>query len=67
VGRYRAGGITGIHEWKFSERPGGVHVETNESFAGPPVEADVAALQSQLDASLAAWLAHLKKAAEAEG
>jgi len=34
-----AEGITGIHEWLFSETPGGVHVETNESFAGAPVEA----------------------------
>jgi uncharacterized protein YndB with AHSA1/START domain len=60
-------GITGVHEWRFSERPGGVHVETNESFAGAPVEADAETLQAQLDASLVAWLGHLKRAAEAEG
>ena len=28
-----AGGITGVHEWMFRETPGGVRVETNESFA----------------------------------
>jgi uncharacterized protein YndB with AHSA1/START domain len=59
-----AQGITGIHEWLFTETPSGVHVETNESFAGEPVAADAAAMQSMLDASLAAWLGHLKAAAE---
>jgi hypothetical protein len=59
-----AQGITGIHEWLFTETPTGVHVETNESFAGEPVEADVATMQSMLDGSLAAWLGHLKSAAE---
>jgi hypothetical protein len=44
-----AEGITGIHEWLFSETPGGVHVETNESFAGAPVEADASSMQSMLD------------------
>jgi hypothetical protein len=29
-----AGGITGVHEWLFSEMPEGVHVTTTESFAG---------------------------------
>jgi uncharacterized protein YndB with AHSA1/START domain len=59
-----SGGITGIHEWLFAETPSGVHVETRESFGGEPVEADVASMQSMLDASLAAWLGHLKVAAE---
>jgi uncharacterized protein YndB with AHSA1/START domain len=59
-----AQGITGIHEWLFTETPTGVHVETNESFAGEPVEADAATMQSMLDGSLAAWLGHLKSAAE---
>lgn len=35
-----AAGITGVHEWLFSETPAGVHVTANESFAGEPVEAD---------------------------
>jgi uncharacterized membrane protein len=59
-----SGGITGIHEWLFSETLGGVHVTTTESFAGEPVEADAPGMQSLLDASLVAWLAHLKVAAE---
>ncbi|HYX76972.1 MAG TPA: SRPBCC family protein [Gaiellaceae bacterium] len=59
-----SGGITGVHEWRFSETPGGVRVTTTESFAGNPVEADVAAMQTALDASLVAWLGHLKSAAE---
>jgi uncharacterized protein YndB with AHSA1/START domain len=61
-----SGGITGVHEWTFSETPGGVHVTTNESFAGEPVEADAPGMQSVLDASLEAWLGHLKAAAESE-
>jgi hypothetical protein len=59
-----AQGITGVHEWLFAETLNGVHVETNESFAGEPVEADVATMQSMLDGSLAAWLGHPKSAAE---
>ena len=50
-----AGGITGVH------------VETNESFAGEPVEADTAGMQAMLDGSLVAWLGHLKTAAESAG
>ena len=59
-----SGGIRGIHEWLFAETPSGVHGEGRESFGGEPVEADVASMQSMLDASLAAWLGHLKTAAE---
>jgi hypothetical protein len=59
-----SGGITGVHEWLFSDTPEGVHVTTTESFAGEPVEADAAGMQALLDASLVAWLAHLKAAAE---
>ena len=61
-----AGGITGIHKWLPSATPIGTHVETNESFAGDPVDADATSMQSMLDASLEAWLAHLKAAAESE-
>ena len=61
-----ASGITGVHEWVFSETPAGVHVTTDESFAGEPVEADVTGMQSALDSSLIAWLAHLKAAAESK-
>ena len=59
-----SGGITGIHEWVFSQAAGCVHVTTTESFAGEPVEADAAGMQSLLDMSLVAWLGHLKLAAK---
>jgi hypothetical protein len=59
-----SGGITGIHEWLFTETTDGTHVATNESFAGEPVDADKTGMQSVLDASLAAWLGQLKTAAE---
>jgi uncharacterized membrane protein len=59
-----ADGITGIHEWLFRATPTGVRVETNESFAGEPVNADASGMQAMLDASLASWLGHLKVAAE---
>jgi hypothetical protein len=59
-----SGGITGIHEWIFEATPDGVHVVINESFGGAPVEAARENLQQMLDASLVAWLAHLKRAAE---
>lgn len=59
-----SGGITGVHEWLFSETPSGVHVTTTESFAGEPIDADPPGMQTVLDASLVAWLGHLKTAAE---
>ena len=62
-----SGGVTGVHEWAFSETPTGVHVTTDESFAGEPVEANVTGMQSALDSSLISWLAHLKDAAESKG
>jgi hypothetical protein len=60
-----ASGIDGVHEWIFRETPTGVRVSTSESWSGPPVDADAATLQAQLDASLVSWLRHLKAAAEA--
>jgi len=62
-----SGGITGVHEWVFNGTPTGVHVTTEESFAGGPVETDIAGMQSALDSSLSSWLGHLKAAAEAKG
>jgi Polyketide cyclase / dehydrase and lipid transport len=59
-----SGGITGVHEWLFTETAAGVHVTTTESFAGEPVEADAPGMRTLLDASLVAWLGHLKTAAE---
>jgi hypothetical protein len=57
-------GITATHEWRFDTTTEGVHVTTNESFAGQPVEADRVGMQTILDASLIAWLGRLKAAAE---
>lgn len=62
-----SGGVTGVHEWVFTATPSGTHVETTESFAGAPVEADVAGMQRVLDGSLVSWLNQLKNAAEAAG
>ena len=59
-----ANGITGIHEWTFTDRPSGVHVTTTESIAGEPVAADVANMQTLLDQPLRSWLQQLKVAAE---
>lgn len=59
-----AQGIIAVHVWTFTPRRDGVHVHTEESWAGAPVEADVPALQAALDASLDAWLHNLKAEAE---
>jgi hypothetical protein len=59
-----AQGIMGIHEWRFEQTRSGVHVTTNESFSGDPVEADPDGLRSVLDESLVAWLGRLKTQAE---
>jgi len=59
-----AQGIMGTHEWLFERTPEGVHVMTNESFAGDPVEADTAGMQAILDNSLTTWLARMKARAE---
>jgi Polyketide cyclase / dehydrase and lipid transport len=57
-------GITGIHAWTFTPADGGVRVDTEESWSGDPVTADTAGMQAALDASLKAWLEHLRVAAE---
>ena len=57
-------GITGTHEWVYTQTPTGTHVATHESFSGQPVQADVAGMQSALDKSLTDWLSHLKATAE---
>ncbi|WP_406177263.1 SRPBCC family protein [Streptomyces sp. NBC_00996] len=59
-----AHGITGVHEWTFTEDGDGVAVRTRESWAGAPVDADPDTLAAALDASLSTWLDALKKAAE---
>jgi hypothetical protein len=57
-------GITGIHSWTFTPVPGGVRVNTDESWSGEPVRAAAPDMQAGLDASLAAWLRHLSAAAK---
>ena len=57
-------GITGIHSWTFTPVPGGVRVDTEESWSGGPIEADVAGMQQALDGSLIAWLEYLAAAAQ---
>ena len=59
-----AQGITGIHEWRFEQTPSGVHVATNESWSGDPVEAEPDSLRTALDTSIAAWVGRLKTQAE---
>ncbi|MFL1376497.1 MULTISPECIES: SRPBCC family protein [unclassified Nocardiopsis] len=58
-------GTTGVHAWIFTPVDGGVRAESQESWSGERVLADVAAAQRDLDAALDAWLGHLKAAAEA--
>jgi uncharacterized protein YndB with AHSA1/START domain len=57
-------GITGIHEWAFTDVPDGVHVATSESFSGAPVEADAEGIQRLLEQSLQSWLQKMKATAE---
>lgn len=59
-----AHGITGIHEWTFTERDGRTFVQTAESWDGEPIRADRDGMRAALESSLTAWLAHLKQAAE---
>ncbi|GAB7190042.1 hypothetical protein NUM3379_07480 [Kineococcus sp. NUM-3379] len=56
--------IDAVHVWTFTPRPDGVHVHTEESWSGAPVEADVAWAQHVLDESLDAWLHNLEAEAE---
>ncbi|AUI60260.1 SRPBCC family protein [Amycolatopsis sp. BJA-103] len=59
-----AGGITGIHLWTLEVIGSSVRVHTEESWDGGPVLADVDGMRAALGESLAAWLGHLRKAAE---
>jgi hypothetical protein len=60
-------GITAVHVWTFARDRDGVHVHTEEFWAGAPVDANVDGAQAALDASLDAWLHNLKNAAESQG
>lgn len=57
-------GITGIHAWTFTPVEGGVRVDTEESWSGDPISADVTGMQAALDSSLTTWLDQLGAAAE---
>ena len=59
-----AQGITGIHVWSFTPDGAQVHVVTEESWSGAPVEADAAGAHTMLDQAIATWLRELKRAAE---
>lgn len=59
-----ANGITGVHEWTFTADGDTTIVRTAESWDGEPVRADAENLRTQLDASLASWLEHLRRTAE---
>ncbi|MDG4840194.1 SRPBCC family protein [Micromonospora sp. WMMD967] len=58
-------GVLGVHVWTLTPADDGVEVSTEESFAGPPVDADNASFQEGLDTTLAMWLGRLKLTAEA--
>ncbi|MEU7612637.1 SRPBCC family protein [Micromonospora sp. NPDC049204] len=58
-------GVLGVHVWALTPAGDGVEVSTEESFAGPPVDADPGPFQEGLDTTLARWLERLKGTAEA--
>jgi hypothetical protein len=60
-------GITGVHLFTFKPVKGGVIATTEESWAGPPVDADVPGSQASLDAGLDQWVNRLKETAEVAG
>ncbi|MGK5683701.1 SRPBCC family protein [Actinoplanes sp. URMC 104] len=57
-----AAGIEGRHVWTFEPDGDGTRVVTEESWAGPPVEADPAAARAMLSASIRTWLEQLAAA-----
>ncbi|MFI1397504.1 SRPBCC family protein [Streptomyces sp. NPDC020681] len=60
-----AAGIDGVHHWTFERcGDGETLVVTEESWAGPPVDADPDGLLAALDQSLVAWLQDLKSTGE---
>lgn len=59
-----AAGIEGMHVWEFTPEGDHTRVATVESWAGAPVEADVAQAKTLLAEHLATWLRDLKRAAE---
>jgi uncharacterized protein YndB with AHSA1/START domain len=61
--RGRTMSIAAIHEWRFEDRDGGTHVETNESFSGVLARLLRGSLQKQLDRALEEGLQHLTREA----
>jgi len=59
-----AEGILAVHTWALTVMDAAVIVRTEESCAGPTVEANVPATQAALDAFFRGWLEDLKKGAE---
>ena len=59
-------GIEGIHHWQFTAIEQGTRVQTEESWAGEPVDQQIEKMQLGLDQSLRAWLESLKREAEQE-
>lgn len=59
-----AQGIDGVHAWTFQEHDGVVTIRTDESWSGPPVDAQRDELHHMLTQSLEQWLRHLKARAE---
>lgn len=55
----------GVHVWNFTKVKGGVRVQTEETWTGDQVEADVPLATQMLGAGLEQWLRELKTAAEA--
>jgi uncharacterized membrane protein len=55
----------GIHVWQFTRARGGVRVQTEETWAGEQVEADVEFAVEALGDGLERWLSDLKATAEA--
>nr|WP_221381606.1 SRPBCC family protein [Actinoplanes polyasparticus] len=55
----------GIHVWSFTRTKDGVRVQTEETWTGDQVEADVEFATEALSAGLDQWLSDLKTTAEA--
>ena len=54
-----------MHLFTFKQTKDGVLATTEESWAGPPVEADIPGNQAGLDQGLNDWVNRLKDTAEA--
>jgi uncharacterized protein YndB with AHSA1/START domain len=57
-------GITGIHEWTFTDTPTGVRVGTKQSLSGVLLAAGAGNVQKLVDQALLSWLRKLKAKAE---